>query len=125
VTSARLRRLCLALPGAEEVVQWGGVHVFKAGGRMFATLSPEGGALRHVAFKASPESFHLLTEAGRFVPAPYLARAQWVATDDLDALTDVEWRGYLARAWRLIVARLPKRVREPLLVEADGPRRRL
>jgi predicted DNA-binding protein (MmcQ/YjbR family) len=124
VTSARLRRLCLALPGAEEVVQWGGVHVFKAGGRMFATLSPEGGALRHVAFKASPESFHVLTEAGSFMPAPYLARAQWVATDDLDALTDAEWRGYLVRAWRLVVLRLPKRLRAPLLAAADAGRMR-
>ncbi len=124
VTPARLRRVCLALPGAEEVVQWGGVHVFKAGGRMFATLSPEGGALRHVAFKASPESFHVLTAAGPFEPAPYLARAQWVATDDLDALTDAEWRGYLARAWRLIVARLPRRLREPLFAVADAPRGR-
>lgn len=118
MTPSRLRRLCLAMPGAEEVVQWGGIHVFKAGGRMFATLSPEGGALRHVAFKASPESFHLLTETGLFVPAPYLARAQWVATDDVEALSDAEWRGYLARAWQLIVARLPKRLREPLLAAA-------
>lgn len=118
MTPARLSRLCLALPGAEEVVQWGGVHVFKVGGRMFATLSPEGGALRRVAFKASAESFHLLPAAGRFIPAPYLARVQWVATDDLAALTDQEWRGYLERAWRLVVVRLPKRLRETLLAEA-------
>lgn len=124
MTPARLRRLCLALPGAEEVVQWGGIHVFKAGGRMFATISPEGGALRHVAFKASPESFHLLPATGRFVPAPYLARAQWVATDDLAALTDAEWRGYLERAWRLVVARLPRQLGAPLLAEAEALRTR-
>lgn len=106
-------------------MQWGGIHVFKTGGRMFATLSPDGGALRRVAFKAGPESFHLLPETGRFVPAPYLARAHWVATDDLAALTDAEWRGYLERAWRLVVARLPKRLREPLLAEAEAPRRRV
>lgn len=124
MSPARLRRLCLSLPAAEEVVQWGGIHVFKVGGRMFATLSPDGGALRHVAFKASPESFHLLTQSGRFVPAPYLARAQWVATDDLDALTAAEWRGYLTRAWRLIVLRLPKRLREPLLAAVGVARMR-
>ena len=73
-------------------------------------------AVRHVAFKPSLESFHLLTETGLFVPAPLLARAEWVATDDVEALSDAEWRGYLVRA---------KRRRDPLLtVAATRPGRR-
>jgi predicted DNA-binding protein (MmcQ/YjbR family) len=97
VTPSRLRRLCLAMPGAEEVVRWGGSHVLKAGGRMVATLSPAAGALRPAAIKASPESVHLLTETGLFMPAPCLARA-----------------------WHLIVARLPKRLRASLLAAATA-----
>ena len=91
---------------------------------MFAALSPEGGALRHVAFKASPESFHVLTAAGSLMSAPSLARAQWVATDDPETLTDAEWRGSLTRAWRLVVLRLPKRLRAPLLAAADAGKMR-
>lgn len=99
--------------------------MFTAAERMFATLSPEGGALPHVSFKASSESVHLLTETGRFVPAPYIARTQGVTTDHLDALTASEWHGYLTRAWRLIVLLLRKWLRTRLLAAGGVARMRV
>jgi len=34
-----------------------------------------------LSFKASPETFADLTERPNIIPAPYLARAQWVALE--------------------------------------------
>jgi len=121
LTLRRLRALCLARPGASEVVQWGGIHVFKVGGRMFATLYPPADGYPRVSLHVGPASFHVLTGSGLFRPAPYLARAWWVSTDDLGVLAPAEWEAYVARAWRLVVERLPRRLRLPLLAEADGP----
>jgi hypothetical protein len=43
------------------------------------------------------------------IPAPYLARAQWVALETEDALSRDELRRLLAAAHSLIFAKLPKR----------------
>ena len=49
-----IRKLCLALPGAAENIQWGNDLVFKVHGKIFATasLEPTGSAL---TFKCTPE----------------------------------------------------------------------
>jgi predicted DNA-binding protein (MmcQ/YjbR family) len=80
---------CLALPGAVLSIQWGDDHVFKVGGKMFAVRGnavPKGG----ISFKVSDVAFEVLTETGRAIPAPYLARAKWVRFDDLSELDPAE-----------------------------------
>ena len=37
----KVRRICLAFPGATEQVQWGADLVFKVGGKMFAVAATE------------------------------------------------------------------------------------
>src|SRR5258707_658930 len=81
----RLREVCLSFPGATEQVQWGNDLVFKVGGKMFA-VTPLEPAPVCLSFKASPENFAELTERPNIIPAPYLARAQWVALQTRDAL---------------------------------------
>jgi len=84
-----LRQLCLSFPGTTEQIQWGYDLLFKVGGKMFA-ITPLEAAPVCLSFKASPERFAELTERQNIIPAPYLARAQWVALETRDA-TD----GYL------------------------------
>lgn len=107
---AELRRFCLTLAGATETVQWGDCHVFKVGGRMFAIIRMTGRRCRGLSLKVAPESFHILTREPGIVPAPYLARAGWVALDQLDRLPASQLKAYVARAYSLIVAKLPRKL---------------
>ena len=106
-----LREVCLAFPGASEQIQWGYDLVFKVGGRMFA-VTPLEPAPVCLSFKASPENFAELTERPNIIPAPYLARAQWVALQTRDALPAAELTRLLRDSYDLVLAKLPKKMRE-------------
>lgn len=108
-----LRELCLSFPGATEQIQWGYDLLFKVGGKMFA-VTPLEPAPVCLSFKASPENFAELTERPNIIPAPYLARAQWVALQTRDALGREELAGLLRESYELIAAKLPKKIRESL-----------
>lgn len=99
------------LKGAETVRQWGDACVGKVGGKIFAILSPEAGA---ISFKCSDMAFDLLQELPGIIPAPYLARAKWVQTRAGSGLSEEEVRAYIGEAHRLIAARLTRAVRAKL-----------
>jgi len=104
---------CAALRHATLVVQWGGSHVWKVGGKMFA-IGQMGGELGQISFKAAPQAFAMMLESGDFAPAPYLARAGWVAINPHSSLPDVDLRAYLQTAHRTVLAKLPRKVRAEL-----------
>jgi predicted DNA-binding protein (MmcQ/YjbR family) len=108
-----LRQLCLSFPGATEQIQWGNDLLFKVGGKMFAA-APLNPAPVCLSFKASPENFVELTERIGIIPAPYLARAQWVALESRDALRLEELARLLRESYDLIAAKLPKKTRAAL-----------
>ncbi len=108
-----IRELCLSFPGATEQIQWGDDLLFKVGGKMFAA-SPLVPAPVCLSFKASPENFAELTERPNIIPAPYLARAQWIALETRDALGAQELAGLLRESYELVLAKLPKESRESL-----------
>ncbi|MBO9557874.1 MAG: MmcQ/YjbR family DNA-binding protein [Caulobacter sp.] len=106
MTPEQFDRAALALPGATMTVQWGADHVYKVGGKMFAVLG-EGG----FSFKASDVAFEVLSETGRAIPAPYLARAKWVKFADLAAEDADEVADWLKTAHALIAAKLTRKAR--------------
>src|SRR4051812_22934478 len=106
-----IRGCCMALPKTTETVQWGSDLVFKVGGKMFAVTPLEPAAVC-LSFKCSPEDFADLTERPGIIPAPYLARAQWVALQSEDALSAAEIKRYVKRSYELVFAKLPKKLRE-------------
>jgi predicted DNA-binding protein (MmcQ/YjbR family) len=108
-----LRELCLSFPGATEQIQWGYDLVFKAGGKMFA-VTPLEPAPVCLSFKASPENFAELTERPNIIPAPYLARAQWVALQTWDALPADELALLLRASYDMVFAKLPKKTRDAI-----------
>ncbi|MCW5983350.1 MAG: MmcQ/YjbR family DNA-binding protein [Bryobacteraceae bacterium] len=117
-----VRRFCLSLPHAAESVQWGNDLVFKVGGKMFAILPLEPSATA-LSFKCSPEEFAELIERPTIIPAPYLARAHWVALESEDALTPAEAKRLLRQAHELALAKLPKKLRAALRSGTEsGPR---
>jgi predicted DNA-binding protein (MmcQ/YjbR family) len=109
-----LREVCLSFPGATEQVQWGNDLLFKVGGKMFA-VTPLEPAHVCLSFKASPENFADLTERPNIIPAPYLARAQWVALETKDALPRDELAHLLRESYDLVFAKLPKKSKDTFL----------
>lgn len=124
----RARAFLLTLPHVAETLQWGDNLVFwvgekSAGGKMFALINLSADAHGVISFAAGPERFAELVELEAFYPAPYLARAHWVATREWDALRASEWSAELAKAHAIVMAKLPKRTREALLSGTAKPRR--
>ena len=112
---AWVRRYCLAMPHTTESVQWGSNLVFKVGGRIYAIAELEAADKDHwLAFKCSAEDFVELCEREDIVPAPYLARAQWVALQSEDAVPRVELKRLLRQAYVLVFARLSKKTQASL-----------
>jgi predicted DNA-binding protein (MmcQ/YjbR family) len=117
-----LRELCLSFPGATEQIQWGYDLVFKVSGKMFA-VTPLEPAPVCLSFKASPENFAELTERQNIIPAPYMARAQWVALETRDALKREELAGLVRESYGLVVAKLPKKTQARLASTGTAGRR--
>jgi predicted DNA-binding protein (MmcQ/YjbR family) len=111
MTPAAFEKAALALPGASVTVQWGNDRVYKVGGKMFAVRGDNAGKDPSVSFKCSDLAFEMLIQRKGCSPAPYLARAKWVALENLRALPDAEIKAYLTEAHRLVVAKLPKKLR--------------
>lgn len=107
-----LRKYCLGFPGATESMQWEAL-VFKVAGKMFAVaaLEPE---RYFLTIKCAEENFFEMVERPGIAPAPYLARAKWIALENGNAVTQTELKGLIADSYRLVVAKLPKKTREQL-----------
>jgi len=124
VNTDSIREHCISLPNTTENLQWGDHLCFKIGGKLFAILplGPEGTRL---TFKASEESFAELVEVEGIIPAPYLARAKWVALERLDALRDGALRDLLSESYRLVMEKLPAKKRQQLSVGTPVPVRKV
>jgi len=117
-----LREVCLSFPGATEQIQWGSDLLFKTGGKMFA-VTPLEPAPVCLSFKASPENFAELTERPNIIPAPYLARAQWVALQTWDALPADELARLLRDSYDMVFAKLPKKTRDAIAAAKPAARK--
>jgi predicted DNA-binding protein (MmcQ/YjbR family) len=109
----QLRDLCLSFPGATEQIQWVDTLLFKVSGKMFA-VTPLEPAVVWLSFKVTPEDFSELIERQGIIPAPYLARASWVALESRDALTRAELHSYLRTSYDLVAAKLPRKAQDAL-----------
>ena len=100
-------------------MQWGESLVFwvgdkSIGGKMFAVASLDAAHGRVLSFAAGPERFHELLETEGIFPAPYLARAFWVALESYSVLPSADLEQHLRHAHQLIYSKLPKRTRDVL-----------
>jgi predicted DNA-binding protein (MmcQ/YjbR family) len=75
---------------------------------MYAVLHREP-AQPFLSFQCSTEDFAELSELPGVNPAPYLARAYWVALEHEDALPPAQLHEQLRRAHALVQAKLPKK----------------
>jgi len=110
---------CASLPVTTHVVQWGGSHVWKVGGKLFAVASqwgpgPEGAP--YVTFKTSEMSFDLLKDQPGCRPAPYLASRgmKWIQRFTPESMDDVTLKDYLRESHRLVAAGLTRKAKATL-----------
>ncbi len=104
---ARLRRLCLALPEAEEIETWE-TPTFRVRGKIFALVSRWHDAPA-VWLKAPPGVQELLMEAApeRFFRPPYLGGRGWIGLQLGGAVDWAEADSLIRRSYSLVA---PKRL---------------
>jgi len=118
-----IRKFCLALPGASEQIQWEDDLLFKVGRKMFAVV-PLVPAPVWITFKCTDEEFAELTEMPGVIPAPYLARAKWVALETESALPRAELQRLLRQSYDLVFAKLTKKVQSEIIAGGAKKKRR-
>lgn len=116
MTLDEYNRFCASLPHTTHVVQWGGAHVWKVGGKVFAIGGWNEGAGLSVTFKVSDMAFDILKEQPGLRPAPYLASRgmKWIQRISGETMDAEGLRDYIRESHRLIAAKLTKAVRKDL-----------
>jgi predicted DNA-binding protein (MmcQ/YjbR family) len=120
MTPARFNAFCRSLPHTTYVVQWGGAHVWKIGGKVFAIAWEEQPGLVHVTFKCSPLSYDLLKGQEGLRPAPYLASRGmlWIQRVNDRSMDDAALKDYLGESYKLASVNLTKKVQKELGLNA-------
>ena len=107
---------CAGLPRTTHVVQWGGAHVWKVGGKVFAIAGWSDGDELAVTFKVSGLAYDILKEQPGLRPAPYLASRgmTWIQRVSAETMDDEALRDYLAESHRIVAAKLTRKLRREL-----------
>ncbi len=110
---------CGTLPAATHVMQWGGAHVWKVGGKVFAIGGWSDGNKPFVTFKCSGVAFEMLQQEPGLRPAPYLAArgGKWIQMHEEPGLSNEEMQLYLAASHKLVVQKLTRKLRAELKLE--------
>lgn len=107
-----LREFCLSMPQVTEDMKWGNNLCFLIGEKIFCLADLDSDF--SVALKVQEEEFEELTAREGIIQAPHFARRKWVLVEEPGALLDAEWIKLLTRAYELVRANLPKKIREQL-----------
>lgn len=109
---AKFNAFCRSLPATTYVVQWGGSHVWKVGGKVFAIGSEEGGGPAYT-FKVSDIAYEVLKDEPGLRPAPYLASRglKWIQHYAKPGLSDAALRDYIRQAHHLVAQGLSRKKR--------------
>jgi predicted DNA-binding protein (MmcQ/YjbR family) len=115
MTYEEFNRFCDELPATTYVVQWGGCHVWKVGGRVFAI---GGWQLEQPSFtfKVSDISYEILKDQPGLRPAPYFASRgmKWIQHFARPGLSDEDLRHYFRRSHLIVSLGLAKKKRNEL-----------
>ena len=110
MTNEEFNDFCRALPATTYVVQWGGSHVWKVGGKVFAIGGWDSGAAA-ITFKAGDIAFEILSSQPGLRPAPYLASRglKWIQHYGKPGLSDRQLKDYLQQSHQLVARGLSKK----------------
>ena len=107
---------CKSLLETTYVVQWGGSHVWKVGGKVFAIGGWDNGKYPGVTFKVSEIAYEYLRDEPGLRPAPYLASRgmKWIQHYGTPGLSDDDLKSYLAESHRIVSLGLTKKKQKKL-----------
>ena len=112
MTYKEFNKLCRALPATTYVMQWGGSHVWKVGGKVFAIGCWQEDQASFT-FKVSDIAYELLKEQPGLRPAPYLASRglKWIQHYAKPGLSDAALRDYIRQSHAIVAQGLSKKKR--------------
>ena len=115
MTYDEFNAFCGGLPATTYVVQWGGSHVWKVGGKVFA-IGGWADEQPAYTFKTSDLSFRMLQEQPGLRPAPYLASRgmKWIQHYADPGLSDDDLKDYLRESYRIVSLGLTKKLQREL-----------
>lgn len=116
MTYEELNKLCRSFPATTHVIQWGGSHVWKVGGKVFAIGGWQKSEKPAFTFKTSELNFHFLSDKSGYRPAPYLASRgmKWIQQYDAPDSEDDELIYYLGESYRIVSLGLSKKKQKEL-----------
>lgn len=116
MTYEEFNQFCKSLPATSYIVQWGGSHVWKVGGKVFAIGGWEQSDKPAYTFKASEHNFLFLNECPGYRPAPYLAARgmKWIQQYNADKEEDDELKYYIRESHRIVSLGLTKKKQREL-----------
>ena len=122
MTFGKFNAFCRALPAATYVVQWGGSHVWKVGGKVFA-IGSEQADEPSFTFKVSDVAYEMLKDQPGLRPAPYLASRgmKWIQHFAKPGLPDAALRDYIRQSHVIVSQGLSKKKRIELGLEMLQP----
>jgi predicted DNA-binding protein (MmcQ/YjbR family) len=105
-------KFCRSLPATTYVIQWGGSHVWKVGGKVFAIGGWQEDA-PSFTFKVSDIAYEMLKEQPGLRPAPYLASRgmKWIQHFAKPGLSDAGLRDYVRQSHAIVSQGLSKKKR--------------
>ncbi len=120
MTYDEFNAFCGSLTATSHVVQWGGAHVWKVGGKVFA-IGGWGDDQPAFTFKVSERSYEILKEQAGLRPAPYLASRgmKWIQHYADPGLSDAALREYLVESYRIVATGLSKKKQRELGLSGD------
>jgi len=110
---------CASLAHATHVVQWGGSHVWKVGGKVFVIggwNKEDDSDFLCTSFKVSEIGYEMLKDQPGLRPAPYLASRgmKWIQRTSDESMSDAELKDRLRDSHRLVSLNLTKKLQREL-----------
>ncbi|MCP5082949.1 MAG: MmcQ/YjbR family DNA-binding protein [Alphaproteobacteria bacterium] len=120
MTYDEYNEFCGSLAATSYVVQWGGAHVWKVGGKVFAIGGWADGQPAYT-FKVSDIGYEILRTQEGLRPAPYLASRgmKWIQHYAEPGLSDDELKQYLEQSHHIVSLGLTKKLQKELGLNQD------
>ncbi|MFT4530999.1 MAG: putative DNA-binding protein (MmcQ/YjbR family) [Thalassolituus oleivorans] len=116
MTYQEFNDFCGSLPATSHVIQWGGAHVWKVGGKVFAIAGWEKFENGAFTFKTSELNYYFLSDKEGYRPAPYLASRglKWIQQYEAPGTEEDELLYYLTESHRIVSLGLTKKKQKEL-----------
>ena len=112
---------CGSLRATSHVVQWGGSHVWKVAGKVFAIGGWEKSGKPAFTFKTSESDFLFFSDEPGYRPAPYFANRgmKWIQLCDLALTGEDMLLHFLKKSHRIVSLGLSKKKQKELGLNQD------